>query len=1112
MLQLVLGRSGSGKSEYVLKKAASCPPDRLLVVVPEQFTLETEKRLLDAFGREALPGGIVTSFSSMAASYTAEYEPSGRYINNFGRRILMARAIGRQNGMLKVYGGKVTDSLVDAFISVISEMKVSCISPEELMEKADCFSGAQVADKLYDIAAVFGEYDRLLSDGCRDSTDDLTKLAEGVRKYGLYKGKTVIFDGFHNYSAQEERVIAAIMEQAGETLITVSCSSVTDMGEEADGSVFENVRADARRILGAAARLGVRVLPPVFLTENVRAHTPQMAGVEKHLIGGGKTFEAAGGVSLYRCGSVADESDLVAALIKKDVRESGCRYSDCAVIARSLVDYEALLPDAFTRAGIPFYMDMREDVTLRPLFTLLLSALKAAAGQRVDENVFACLKTGYFDAGEDEIFELENYVLMWGIKGDDIFCEYGLNPSGYEEMTDRDRELLKGLNRTREKVMPPLQKLCGRLRGEFDGEAMCRALYAFLMELDVPGKVDVESAELRKRGETVRADEAVRLWELAVNVLDQISVAAGGEKLDGKRGLELFRLACEDADMGRIPPVSDGVIIGAADRIRVADVSRVYIIGANEGVFPASASPAGILTDRDREKMKEQGLALGGDAAYWGTEEMFIAYKAFSAASDSITVTYRRTSPGGEALRPSTLVLMLKRLFPSLEETDMEDVSPFVLACCEDAALSVAASRWNDADPRTEKLKDCLRSIPECSERMEAMGSGKTSADAKIESEETARALFGKDMCMSASKLESYHNCRYGFFMKYGLLLKPRRRLRLRADSAGTFVHYVLEHGLRELSGPECPTDKRVEECVDRLGAEYCDRVLSGSVKSAGFMYLIGRLKKLAAAALKNICEEMAQSLFKPDAFELTLAYGGDIPPYEISCKDGKVSIIGKVDRVDTMGAGVGFIRVIDYKTGDKVFSLNDVLYGLNMQMLIYMFAIRSNDGKYGKLQPGGVLYYPVSYDVHAVSAGYDLKKAEKDEVKQMRMNGLLLDDMDCLKGMEEGLNSRYIPVTLDKDGEIKGESVATREQFEAISEYIDILLRDMHDELSHGNIAAVPVKGEGTDACKFCDYYRMCSRDRFSAPERTKTPRKNREAMEEMERLIEERASRRDE
>ncbi len=1071
MLQLILGRAGTGKTRRVLDMASSYPLGQAVVVVPEQFTMETEKRLLEAMQTEALPASAVTSFSSMATQYHATYGKSGTYITELGRYVLMNRSLTAQNHALTVYAGRVTRSLTEAFLSVASELKTSRLLPETLMEQGEKQKGTPLGDKLHDISLVLSDYQARLDGGYLDSLDDLTKLAGGIREHGLYRGKTVFIDGFHNFSAQEEDVIAALLTQADKVVVALPCSGVTDMGEEPDGPIFENVREEARRLIGIAGRLQISVEPPIRLKENKRAKKTSLRVLETDIIRWDKEEKDCEGVGLYTACNVADEVLLLASRIGRDVRESGCRYRDCAVIARSLNDYKVLLPDTFRRAGIPFYMDTRIDITVFPLITLLLTALQSAAGDRWDEAFFRCLKTGFFPVTMDDIYSMENYVLKWDIGKSGMTAPFTLHPRGYtEEWIEHDKELLSFYEVTRRAVMTPLTALFDGLRGKFTGKEFCRVLYRFLTALRVPQQVEEACAALTEAGDPVKAGEQFRLWRTVVNLLDQLAITAGEEVLDVRKATELFRLACESLDMGRIPPTADAVTVGSADRIRVADVKRVYIIGCNEGTFPAAPSGVGLLSDSDREQLKAQGLRLGGDSSYWSVEEMFIAYKAFATPSESLSVFYRRLSFTGEKLRPSALVHMLKKRFPLLKETPMEALSPLELAVDPGTGINVLASCEGEETAAVRVLQKALEEHETYGPLLKGIREHTRASTSHIQSKETAAALFNRDkMRISATKLENFHHCPYQYFLQYGLRLETREKATLKPNTIGTMIHFVLEQTIKELSEKDLNsiTPEEKTACVDKWCRYYYETSMGGDTgKRASFVYRYQRLNRLSQAITDSLLEEMKQSEYRPIAFELKVGKDGTIPSYEVVCDDGNVLFEGTVDRVDMMEGEQNYLRVVDYKTNSKKFAMNDLLYGLNMQMLIYLSALRKQDERFAKCLPGGVLYFP------AAQAGTTKDSGSEEDAKDdgMRMNGVLLDDLSSLRGMERELEGRYIPAKMGKKG-LTGGIRVSEEQMQDVEEYIDLTLRRMHRSLCQGNIGAYPAN----NPCRYCSYRAVC-------------------------------------
>ena len=1077
VFQLVLGRSGSGKSTYVCELVSSLPPDRVLLVVPEQFTLETERRLLEASGKTALPK-TVTSFSGLARDYHLLYEPAGTYINDFGKHILMDRALREEKDALRLYGGKVSRSLIECFLSLSSEMKSSCLSADELMELSASQPGG-LSDKLHDIALVSAHYDTLVSAKYLDALDDLTRLADGILKHGFCRGKTVVFDGFHNFSVQEERVIEALMLRSEKVIVTMPCGSLN--GEEPDAILFENVREDAKRLIGMAEKHGVPREKTDLLKENRRAKNDALKEWERSSVGVTTPFDDCNGIELYSAANASEESSLLASLIAREVKEGNSRYREHVIIARSVNDYETLLQNALSQANIPFYIDTRADIRRKPLFVLMGAALETAAGKRREESVFRCLKTGFFPAEEDAIYRLENYCLLWNLNGREIFDEYKGHPRGFDEpWTDNDRAVLQDRNDTRLRVMPPLARLCSRLTGRFTGETLSRALYDFLTELHVPEQIDRECERLREQNEAVAAEEPIRLWEQAVAVLDQIAVAAGDVSMTSKEALDLFDVACANADMGRIPPTADAVTVGSADRIRVPDVKNVYLFGFNEGDFPRTSSGGGLLTDRDRRALKEKGLRFGGDAVYWSVEELFIAYKAFAAPSEKLTILYHRADPLGNKTEPSALLRNLTNKFPSLHEKRAEELPLSLLSPTRAAALSLLARRKND--PAVSPLREALSHDDRCAPILQSMERAQTKEDYRIGDPDRAAALFGRDMQVSASKIEAFHECRYQYFLRYGLRLTPLEPFGLHSNTLGTIAHDILEHSLCELCDSDLAsvTPAEVNASVASWAKRfYDDRMDTGVPVSPSMKYQFERTEKTVAAIANHLVEELKQSQFKPVAFELGIGRNGEIPPYELPCADGSVRVEGKIDRVDRMEGEKPYLRVVDYKTGTKEFDLSHLLEGKDMQMLLYLFTLQKNGGsRFADAKGCGVLYCPVKRD--DVNEQATEEKNEEKRRLLKRMNGLFLQDETSLRGMEKDLAGQYIPIRLVKD-EWKGDTLVSEEDMSVLSDYIDLSLIRMHDDLNAGHIEANPTE-ESRSHCDYCRYKSVCA----VAPEKT--------------------------
>ncbi len=1107
MLQLVLGRAGTGKTEWTRREVvARCGNGPTMLLVPEQFTMETEKQLLSALGG-SMPSDLVQSFSGLSRWFFLRAGGNaGEYLDDFGRTVLMSRAAERVADALTLYRRqREQPSFLAAMLNLSGEMKSSAVPAETLLEVADSLPEGTLRAKLADAGQILTQYEALVRERYHDGLDDLTLVAAGIREHRLFAGYTVFVDGFHSFSRQEQDVLREIMRQAEEVYVTLPCAAVQD--ETGGTGLFSNVQQAARRLLGEARRYNVDVRPALRLTQPYRFHNPNLAAVEADLFSGAPVpRQTAEGVRLTVAASVLEEVEAAARQIHRDVRESGGRCGECAVIVRSLADYDGVLQTVFEKYGIPYFLDERQDVSVKPPFALVLAALRLACGGWRTEDFFRCLKTGFFPCPMEDVFLLENYARLWNLHGDALHAEYTLHPGGYvKDFTDRDRETLRRLNAVREAVAPPLLAFCEALRGTLTGHTLCLAIYDLLRALRVPEQLEAQTRQAEGEEARPGAQDGRRLWTLLVGVLDQLHLALEEDTFPARRALELVRLAFAGADLGHIPPTADCVVVGAADRIRIPTVRRVYLLGVNEGVFPRPPAPGGILTPQEKEKLARRGVEIGGDLTYWAVEEMFIAYKALCAASETLHVFYRRCDALGAELRPSPLVALLRGMFPTLAADEAGDAPLLTLAETEEAGFAALLAA-SPARPGAAALRAYYETRPAYAAALRRAEEPCFGPRAALRDTELAAALFGREMRLSATKLESYHKCRFAFFCKYGLRARPLDKLTLRANDVGTFVHFVLENVLKETREPgiEYMDAAARREEIERWMRVYFEEYMGGEKdKSARFLFLFSHLSQLLEAIVDNIAEEMAQSAYAPEAFELSIGREGEIQPVVVECPDGgRLMLEGMVDRVDVMRhEGKTYLRVIDYKTGAKKFQLSDVLSGLNMQMLLYLLSIwRNGAPRFGEVVPAGVLYFPALRPSVSAEPGESEEETVARLKKKFCMNGLLTRDETSLTGMEAALDGVYIPVKADRRGGVKSGSLATLEQLGRLARRMERLLREMHRTLMGGDIAARPAKGKTVDACQYCDYRSICGYEEGLDPVREVPKRRNEEVWQLLE------------
>jgi len=1067
VLQLLLGRAGTGKTTRILKTIAAAYGVRpQILIVPEQYSHDAERRLCAGAGNAVSLGAEVLSFTRLAGRVFSQVgglaEPT---LDAGGRLLLMDVALKAVAERLRVYARPSRKPrFLKQLAATLDECKAAAISPEKLLEAAETIGG-EAGEKFWDLSLILGAYEGYTKQRGADPRDRLTKLAEALGRSGWAEGKDIYLDNFTDFTAQERMVLHEVLKQAHSVTVGLTCDTLGEDGEE----IFAAARRTAWKLVKLAKGCGAEVRVET-MTQQARVVAGGIGWAERELFRSvpAPMEERPQGVELYRARSPYSEVERAAAELMRLVREEGYRYRDLAVTARSMETYGPLIDLIFPRYGLPVFLARMDDVLQKPILTLVTAALDAVAGNYRYEDLFRYLKTGLTELSLEETDRLENYVLKWDIRGSRWTQEkpWGMHPGGYAlAWSDRDREAVAQLDTLRRKAVAPLEKL--RTVQERTGGGLALALYGFLEEIGLARRLERRGEELRQSGQGVLAAEYEQLWQILCTALEQCADLLGETPMEWEEFARLFQLVLSQYQVGAIPVSLDQVTAGEMPRLAHKYCKVLYILGADDTQIPAAVPSPGLLADQDREALSGLGLETAprlGDKLW---REMTIAYETCALPSDRLIVSWSAAA-GGEERRPSFLVKKLRGLFPQLTVREEAAQEGFRLTAPRPALEWAGERPW---------VGEALKQLPEYAplvERMErsaAMERGSLTRPA-------VEALYGRRVPMSASRMDKYKSCHFSYFMEYGLKARARKSAGFQAPEYGTFVHYVLEHVLRERQGKEVPTRRQVSAVVER----YVTEELGGlEGETPRFRYLFRRLEKSVYAVVENVCQELARSDFQPIAFELGFGKDKELPAVELTVDGVTLSVSGVVDRVDGWEKnGRLYLRVVDYKTGRKSFDLTDVWNGLGLQMLLYLFTLKEEGKEFfgGKeVVPAGVLYLPAREAVIAGSRRMDEEERQKEVDALLRRKGLVLEDAEVLEAMEhsaEGL--RFLPVRVRASGAFTGEALVSAERLGRLEKHIRSVLEEIAGELSAGNIAADPFwRGPVQNACRWCDYAAAC-------------------------------------
>ena len=1095
MLHLILGRAGSGKTHYLrdlLAQRAQSGEEGILFLVPDQFSFETEKAMLSLLGAAGTVSVETMGFSRLCELLFRTYGGCAvSHLDEGGRAVVMRNAIKQCADRMTVYRRHCgSDSFIASMLSLATECKRSAVTPEQLRAAAADAQPALQA-KTQELSLLLGAYDAMLGDTAADPQDDLTRACELLRNHSFFRGRTVALDSFKGFTGQQFCLLEQILSQAQEVYLTLTCDSVEDRYSGVD--LFSNVSTTARRILQMAAKNGVSVAPIVHLDTPHRYQSEALRFVENGILRpvAPQSTKDTQGVELWKAPDLRRQAQLAAQRILSLVRDQGLRYQEIAVITRDSMHAKEVAA-ALKRYHIPCFSDQRIALDQTALVRFCLSMLTFASNRRPDA-LFAALRCGFSPIEYDDIAAAQDYMHLWELGKESWHREWDQNPAGFApELRERDAQKLQKLNEIRQQMVTFFTPYVNALSGSGTGLTYSKALYDALKTTQIPQAVTAASDKLREQGDANAAQAAIDTWGAVMQLLDQLAVALP-EEITLQEYREVFALISTTATVGSVPQGIDEVTVGTAERMRPAAPRAVVIVGANQGIFPAVCKETGLLTLREREVLSARGLGLPDHAKEGAVEEDFLAYTAVCSASEQLIVIYAETAPDGTVAYPSRIVTDLKTILPDLKECSFSELQQRAAALQTDAAkewictpaVGVQAYAANRQTVLGQSIRLALQNDGQ-EQMLSAVESSVQGLPSAL-SEAAAQKLYAGDLRLSPTAVENFFTCPFRYFCGYGLSVRRSVSASLDAQQRGTLVHYVFEKMISERGSKAFAalTAQQREQEIDRLLQEYLQKAMGGvQGKSLRFYRDLADTRSMLHNVSEHMSQELAISKFETSDCELEISdsMSAAVPPMHLPLPDGStLSVSGIVDRVDVFRQNDNaYVRIIDYKTGLKNLRAGDVYEGLSLQMLCYLFALRRAGAEYFDVKqviPAGLLYLPARKETVAVPYGADDQAVRREHCKQLRMNGLLLDDSMVLDALGGIAAEEFLPVSYTPLGKLrKSDTVVDQSVMKALEQRIETLLTDMGRQIKGGNIAVDPLDGSEHTGCEYCDYRAVCT------------------------------------
>ena len=1121
-LRLIYGRSGSGKTFFCLedikKKLAEEKETSLVLIVPEQFSMQAEKNLIKTVGDQGLRSAEVLSFKRMA--YRVFNEVGGvarQYINLSGKSMLLYSIVNEYKNKLKLFNKSVNrKGFIKVRANTICELKRYNISPEKLLdisERIDCSD--QLKYKLEDIHIIYEHFEKEMYNKYIDAEDELTIFAEKLEQSVKFNNAIVWIDEFSGFTPQEYKIIEKLMLKCKQVNITL-CSDCEVSKDYIDtGEVFSPVKKTAQRLISIAARNNIDIEDSIVLNNEPLYRYRQNAEL-MHLESNFFAFphlpyqNIPENICVFSASNIYTEVENTAKDIIRKVRDKGLRYKEIAVAVRNLSEYEKLIKVIFKQYDIPCFIDRKKDISSHPLILLILSALDIIINNWSYSSVFSYLKTGLTGIPLKNIDIIENYVLAAGIKGkywtsDERWNYRIFSYWGEDIVSAYEAEIIEKVNSIRQEIVAPLIFLQENLKNGQTVKELCTALYEFLCRLEVPERIEKFTEMLKKESELNVAGEYAQIWNIIVETIDQLVEVLGNQKFSLRKFREILAIGFSEHSIGLIPPALDQVIVGSIERSKRRDIQAMYILGVNDGILPAVVIDEGIISDEDRAILGEIGMELAQDTKTRSFEEQFLIYSAITATKRYLWFSYPIADHEGRSMRPSIIISRLKKIFPNIIEKSniiekgfVEDNIEYICLPGPTFNTLISAVRENIEGGRDGSLWSDVYEWFKCNEDWsikcsEVMsGLNYTNFISKVDAAKI-RELFRTPLYSSISRIEKYAACPFSYFIQYGLNVRDRKVWQMNPPDMGTIIHgilnefsiYIHKNNINWRNVDTSVSEKIVDDIVGKIEKKSLNMMPGLSFREK---FILMRLKRIALKSISIITEQVKSGEFEPEEFEVEFGDDGKYPPIKISLSSGEeMRIVGRIDRIDKCKTDKGtYLRIIDYKSGYKEFRLSDLYYGLQIQLAVYMDAIYTDSAIHGaeKIIPGGIMYFKVDDPIINVKNKRQItddEKVKKEILKRMKLKGLLLNDIDAIKNMDKSIDgySYIIPAGLNTNGEIsKTSSVVSYEELMRLRKYIRKLLIKQGDKLFEGNIAIAPYKNQKNTACDHCNYAGVCQFD----------------------------------
>lgn len=1089
--EILYGRSGCAKTyeamERIKKHIAN--DEKCVMIVPEQFCYRVEKLFVSSLGAISSQAGEVLTFTRLASRIFSQ--KNGAYkmpLSAAGKSMLMYRAMLSQKNKLKSYSlAAEKTGFVQRLMDIVSEFKRYGISPGDLKKAAENIDKPALAAKMNDLSLIYEKYDELFLDDYSDFEDNLYLAASMLEDSDYLKDTYIFIDEFTDFLPQHYKMIEVLSKRAKGIVVCLCADKTLDKNSLFAPSVKTYFK------LKAMCEENSISFASTYLENNfLHKENEELLHLEKNFLKiDAKSYDdTTKNIEIFEALNTYSEIENAAKKILSLVRDNGVRWRDITVCCGDEQMYYDNIKMIFSRYSIPCFISEKSEISSHPLVLTILSAIDVIVSGFSYESVFTYLKTGFANIDAHECDLLENYVLATGVTKrawlDDKVWSYS-DAINEEEAVENIQ-----IDQIRRRVCAPLKKLGDNIGSRHSVAHSCEAIYEFICSLCMEEKTRALVDEFKASGELVSANMYTRIWNSILNVLDQIVLTTGEKKIGREQLMNLLETGFLNEQMGIIPQSADSVSVVNVPNARVQSCDYMFALGTNTGGFVGATRDEGIFTDIEREAAEHAGLLIAPTKRTSLFDSDYLIYKAVTRPKKKLFISYAVSKMDTTSLPVSQVCRNIKSIFPNVCMSDDlvkdKNEKPFLgsVSSTFSALAQSINDEYDDSDGFLRQLYNWYKSNDEYKDKIHSLEKLISySNEAATLSPDKVERLYPRGINATASRLERYSKCPFSYFVEYTLKAKERKILKIGAPDIGNIMHAVLERFEKQIKKDNIAwnqiDEKYVESVVSVIVDEIGEKVFYGStLENKSTRYLLLRLKRNLIRCVKLLVMHIASGNFEPVGSEIEFGDDGQLRAVVIDLTSGKkLKIHGIIDRLDKCEAKDGtYYRVVDYKSGSKKFSLENIYNKLDLQLVVYLKAALGEDEN---AKPAGMLYFNIREPM--INATSKMTKEESDTAVKdsMKLDGLVLNDIEVIRDMDKNFDgeSQFLPIKLNSDGEIRiNSSVATMSQFKVLFEYVKKTLGQIGDSIASGNIDIMPYKDGENSPCVYCAYKAVCKFD----------------------------------